>query len=174
MYRISASIHILFSVFLDYFTTPWLFRPKGYCRCLHLSVCPSIHPFVCRWTLFCQHKNRFQLQSSNLHQTCIILLKRGSLTLIFRVILVNLTQNSRNSACLHDNSSRIWAGITKFAPYMHPRILWDCIENGGHWPWPTRSFWNSKKQHSSFFYTDLGRSRGVSRPKCALVLHVIK
>ena len=47
----------------------------------------------------------------------------------------------RNLACLRDNSSQIWARITKFAPNMHPGILLVGIENGGHWPWPSRSFW---------------------------------
>ena len=46
-----------------------------------------------------------------------------------------------NLACPHDNSSQIWARITKFAPNMHPGILSAGIENGGHWPWPSRSFW---------------------------------
>ena len=36
---------------------------------------------------------------------------------------------------------KIWAGITKFATNMHPGILSAGIENGGHWPWPSRSFW---------------------------------
>ena len=31
--------------------------------------------------------------------------------------------------------------ITKFAPKMHPGILSAGIENGGHWPWPSKSFW---------------------------------
>ena len=35
--------------------------------------------------------------------------------------------------------SQIWAGITKFAPYMYTGILSAGIENGGHWPWPSRS-----------------------------------
>ena len=49
-----------------------------------------------------------------------------------------------NLACLRDNSSQIWGRITKFAPNMHPGILLAGIENGGHWPWPSRSiylFW---------------------------------
>ena len=37
--------------------------------------------------------------------------------------------------------SQIWAGITKFAPNMHRGILLVGIENRGHWPWPSRSFW---------------------------------
>ena len=46
-----------------------------------------------------------------------------------------------NLACPHDNSSQIWARITKFVPRMHHGILSTGIENGGHWPWPSRSFW---------------------------------
>ena len=33
--------------------TPWPFRPKGYCRCLH----PSVRPSVCLQTLPCTHDN---------------------------------------------------------------------------------------------------------------------
>ena len=43
--------------------------------------------------------------------------------------------------CLH-YSSQIWARITKFAPNMHHEILSVGIENGGHWPWPSRSFYH--------------------------------
>ena len=59
-------------------------------------------------------------------------------------ILVNL-------ACLRDDSSQIWARITKFAPNMHLEILLAGVENEGHWPWPSRSFWPFvlKKRHSS-------------------------
>ena len=43
--------------------------------------------------------------------------------------------------CPLDNSSQIWAGITKIAPKMYLGILSVAIENGGHWPWSSRSFW---------------------------------
>ena len=43
--------------------------------------------------------------------------------------------------CPYDNSSHIWATITKFAPNMHPGLLSSGIENMAHWPWPSRSFW---------------------------------
>ena len=46
-----------------------------------------------------------------------------------------------NLICLHNNSSQIWARITKFARKMHPEILLVGNENGGHWPWPSRLFW---------------------------------
>ena len=75
---------------------PWLFRLKGYCRCLRLFVSPSVvRPSVRPWTY----------------------------------------------PCPHDNSSHIWAGITKFSPSMHPAMLSAGIEDRGHWPWPSRSFW---------------------------------
>ena len=45
-----------------------------------------------------------------------------------------------NSACPRDNSSHIWARITKFTSNMHTGTLSAGIENGGHWPWPSRSF----------------------------------
>ena len=47
----------------------------------------------------------------------------------------------RKLACLWDKTSQIWARITKFAPSMHHGILPAGIENGGHWPCPSRSFW---------------------------------
>ena len=47
----------------------------------------------------------------------------------------------RNLACPCDNSSQIWARITKFAPNMHAVTLSAVIENEGHWPWPSRSVW---------------------------------
>ena len=43
--------------------------------------------------------------------------------------------------CQHDNSSHICARITQFAPNMHPGILLASVENRGHWPYPSRSFW---------------------------------
>ena len=46
-----------------------------------------------------------------------------------------------NLVCLFNNSSWIWAGITKFAPNRDLGILLSGIENRGHWPWPSRSFW---------------------------------
>ena len=46
-----------------------------------------------------------------------------------------------NSGCPWNNSSKIWGGITKFAPNMQLEILLSGIENKGHWPWPSRSFW---------------------------------
>ena len=55
------------------FVTPWPFRPKGYCCRLCLSVCPSICLLVCKLYLtgtITHH--RFELESPNLHQTCIM------------------------------------------------------------------------------------------------------
>ena len=45
-----------------------------------------------------------------------------------------------NLACPRDNSSQMWARITKYAPNMHHGMLSAGIENGGHWPWPSSHF----------------------------------
>ena len=86
--------------------------------------------------------HKLELESLNLHQTCF---KAGienrvhrlwpsrSFSLFWLRILGNL-------ACSHDKSSQIWAGITKFAPNVHHEMLSADIENGGHWPWSSRSF----------------------------------
>ena len=122
---------------------------------VRLSVRPPVRPSVC-WSVCPSVRKRYlvrmitrhkvELESPNLHQTCIIeysqlVLKMGSLTLTFKVILAILTQNSKKFACPCDNSSQIWAEITKFAPNMQLWILSAGIENGGHWPWPSMSFW---------------------------------
>ena len=44
--------------------------------------------------------------------------------------------------CPHDNSSEFWAGITKCAPNIHHGTLSVSIEQRGHWPRPSRSFWS--------------------------------
>ena len=49
--------------------TPRPFRPKGYCRCLRLSVRLSVRKLYLVRTITC---HRFELESSNLHQTCIL------------------------------------------------------------------------------------------------------
>ena len=54
---------------------------------------------------------------------------------------LNVTFSTWDFTCPHDNSSQIWARITKFASNMHPGILSAGIENWGHWPWPSRSLW---------------------------------
>ena len=65
--------------------------------------------------------------------------KWRSLTLTFKVILAILIQNSRKFG-LSRTFEWIWARITKFAPNMHLWIISAGIENGRHWPWPSRSF----------------------------------
>ena len=85
-----------------------------------------------------------------------------------------------NLACLRDNLWWIWARINKFAPNMHLGILLAIIENWGHWPWPwpwPKVIWPSfrfKKLHSTLLlYTDLGRPRGATLPKRALVSNLV-
>ena len=190
-----------------------------------LYVCPSVRKL---YLVFRITYHRFELDHRifTKHASCDSLSwywKWGSLTLTFKVILVIWLSIPGNSGFLYDNSSQICAGITKFAPNIHPGILSAGICNGGHWPWSSRSFWplwlkslgnlacprdklywiwakinkfapnmhlgilsagieskwgslslaiwNCKKRRStSFLYTDLGRPRGVTRPKRALVL----
>ena len=50
----------------------------------------------------------------------------------FKVILPFCLRILGNLACLLDNSSQIWARITKFAPNMHLGILSAGVEYGGH------------------------------------------
>ena len=75
-------------------------------------------------------------------------------------ILVNLPS-------MHNNSTSIWARITKFGPNTHPGILSPIIENGGPWPSPPRSFW--QRHSTSLSYTDLSRPKGATHPKVTLV-----
>ena len=70
-----------------------------------------------------------------------------------------------------NNMLWIWDKVTKFAPNIHPGIFSAVTENGGHWPWPSRSFGHFTSRNSTpLSYTDLGRPRGVTRPKRALVI----
>ena len=49
---------------------PLTFRPKGYCRCLCLSVRPFVHPSVHKLYFICTITcHRFEMESSNVHQT---------------------------------------------------------------------------------------------------------
>ena len=61
-------------------------RPKGYCRYLRLSVCPfvclSVSTSACKLYLIrVVTRNRFELESPNLHQSCILGLFRSVLKL---------------------------------------------------------------------------------------------
>ena len=107
----------------------------------HPSVCPS----VCKLFLVCMTTHRFELESPHLLQAYFLGYSR--LVLKMEVIYLDLQGN-----CVHlvlefyeirlvraITVSRISATITKFAPNMHPGILSAIMENGGHWPWPSRS-----------------------------------
>ena len=88
----------------------------------------------------------FGLESPNLHQTCILGYSAGIengghwpwSSRSFRPFWI---RNLGNSACPRDNSSQICARITQLAPKMHLGIPSAGFENGGHWPWPSSSFW---------------------------------
>ena len=128
--------------------TPWPFRPKGYCRCMRLSVSPSARPSA-RKLYFVRTitRHRFELESPNLHQSCIM----GYSRLVLKIEVIDLDLEGHFD---HFDSEyyEIWPvhpmtrqqilpRYTKFAPNMLCGILSAGIENGGHWPWPSRSFW---------------------------------
>ena len=78
---------------------------------------------------------------------------KGVLSLPVSVRLsVRLSVRPWTLPSLCDNSSLIWARITKFAPNMHHGILSDGIENRGPWPWPSRSFWPFWLRILRFFF----------------------
>ena len=122
------------------------FRPKGCRGCLHPSVRPSVRLSVNYLVRTITH-HIFELESPNLHQTCIL----GYSQLVLKILVIDLhLQRSfwplwlrilRNLVCPRNHSSQIYAGITKFAPNMRLGRLLPGIENRGHWPWPSRSFW---------------------------------
>ena len=91
--------------------------------------------------------HRFRLESPNLHQTCILGYSR--LVLKMEVIDIDL----QDHFCHFDwefqeiwlvramTHHRFWARIIKFTPNMQSGIRSAVTEGGGHWPWPSRSFW---------------------------------
>ena len=91
-------------------------------------VVACVYLFVHKLYLVCTIPHyRFELESPNLHQTCILgysqlVLKMGSLTLTFKVILAIWLRILGNLTCLH-KLQWIQATITKFVPNMHPGIL---------------------------------------------------
>ena len=129
--------------------TPWPFRLKGYCRCLGLSVRPSVRLSVRPWTFPCPQDNSSHIWTGitkftpNLHPGILSagIENWGNWPWPFRSFWPFWLRILGNSACPCNNSSQIWAGITKFAPNMHLGMLLSGIENGGHGPWSSRSFW---------------------------------
>ena len=131
-------------------------RPKGYCGCLRLSVCPPARSSVCKlYVARTITRHIFELESPNLHQACILsacIENEGHWPWPSMSFWPFWLRILGNSACPRDNSSQIWAGITKFAPNIHPAILSVGIENGGHWPWPSKSlgYFDSEFQETAF------------------------
>ena len=101
-------------------------------------VCPSVRPSVslsiCK-LYFCPHDNSSQIGSGitkfapNTHHGILSvgIENRGHWSWPSRSFWLRILGNLD---CPHDNSSSIWARITKFAPNMHPWILSACMENG--------------------------------------------
>ena len=112
--------------------------------CVFPSVRPSVNPSVRKLyhvrTITC---HRFELKSPNLHQTCIL----GYSRLLLRIGLIDLDLQGNFG---HFDSEfleiQLVCMITRHrfglqSPNLHPGIFSACIENKGHWLWPSRSFW---------------------------------
>ena len=110
------------------------FRLKGYCHCLRLSVClcDNSTQIWAGITKFAPNMNHGILTIGIENEDHWPWPSRSFWPFWLRIL--------GNLACLINNSSQIWAIITKFVPNMHPGILSAGIENGGHWPWHSRSF----------------------------------
>ena len=115
---------------------------------LPVSVRPSVRLSVRKLYFVCTiTRHRFELESQNLHQACIM----GYSRLVLKIGIIEFDLQIHFG---HFDSEfweiRVVRAITrhrfglespKFAPYMHPGILSAGIENGGYWPWPSRSIW---------------------------------
>ena len=88
---------------------------------IHLSSCPSAHKLY--FVRMITH-HRFELESPDVHQTCIM----GYSQLILKLRVIDLD--------LQGHFGSLPLNSRKFAPNMHLQIQWTGIENGGHWPWP--------------------------------------
>ena len=125
--------------------TTWPIRPKGYCRCLCLSIRPSVR----QWNLLCPHDNSSQIWARitkfalNMHPGILSvgIENRGHWHWSSKLFWPFWLRILGNSACPRDNSWQTWVGITKLAPNAHHGKFSAGFENRGHWPWPSRSFW---------------------------------
>ena len=145
---------------------PWPFRPKGYCCCLHPSVCLSVSPSVYKLYLVRMiTRHRFELESPNLNQTCIMAYSQ----LVFKMEVIDLDLQGHFG---HFDLLWIWARITKFAPNVHLGILSAGIENGGLIFKVIWSFHPKKQLSASLLYSDLGRPRGITHPHVLLLVIV--
>ena len=131
--------------------------------CVCTSVCPSVRPSVRKLYLVrAITRHRFELESPNLHQTCILGYSRLVLKMVIDLDLqghfghfdsefeeIRLVRTITRHRCglkspnlpqtcilgysrLVLKMEVIDLRITKFAPNMHPMILSAGIENGGH------------------------------------------
>ena len=107
-------------LFIDFYPRPVL--AFGYCRCLRLSVCPSVR--VCGNHLLVRAitHHPFKLGSPNLDQRCkrpwlrSLLFFGGDWPWPSRSTLTSKSKVTPFWASRHDNSSPVQARITKFGP----------------------------------------------------------
>ena len=119
--------------------TPWPFRPKGYCRCPCLSVRPSARPSARKLYLVrTVTRHKFELESSNLHQTCIM----GYPRLVLKTAVIDPDLLGQFHGNCDSEFYAIWLvrAIThhRFVlalPNCTQRASWDTIS----WYWKWRS-----------------------------------
>ena len=154
--------------------TAWTFQHEGV-----LSLPASFRLSVRKLYLVCSiTRHRFDLESSNLHQTCIL----GYSRLVSKMEVSDLDlpfwlRILGNLACLFDNLYWIWGRIIKFTPNMHLGILSARIENGGHLTWPSSSLghhFDSRNCIRCCLCTDLGRPRALHFSKVHLFTWFLK
>ena len=126
-----------------------VFLPLGLSGRRVLSLPGPVRLSVCLWTFPCRHDNlshiwaRITKFAPNMHLGILSagIENRGNWLWPSRSFWPFCLRILGNSACPRNNPSQIWAGITKFAPNLHLGILLSVIENRGHSPWLSRSFW---------------------------------
>ena len=112
---------------------PLAFRPKGI---VFACVCPSVRPSVCLFVckLYLVRtitRHRFELESPNLHQTCILGYSRLVLKMeVFKVILVILTQNSRKFGL---SARLLFTDVGQNRQICTKHASWDSL--GWNWKW---------------------------------------
>ena len=165
IYMLNISIDLRFKFLklkIPYMTLcRYCFYPRpvlafGYCRCLRLSVSPSVTKFICAITHY-----PLKLGSPNLDQRC----KRpwlrslcfvGRLTLTFKVKLNSKVKIYPIWACPCHNSQSIEVIISKFGTEMHLNTVQIPINFWLDWNWSPIEFSISNPDQIELFMYIIG------------------
>ena len=118
----------------------------GYCRCLRLSVCPSVRPCGNHLLVRTITHHPFKLGSPNLDHRCkrpwwrSLLFWGGDWPWPSRSNLTSKSKVTPFWACPRDNSSPVQARITKFGPKVQNTWVKIPINFGIDWSWSSISF----------------------------------